>query len=205
MTQMLIEAVHNTSPWEWLAVFSGIAYLLLAMHEHRACWYFAFVNTLIYTLLFWDVSLLMDSALNVYYMGMAVYGWWYWQRGGVDHSPALIRRWPLGKHGLALVFIAFMSLISGYLLSQYTEAAWPYLDSLTTWASVLTTWMVAQKILENWIYWFVIDGLSIILYLDRALYLTALLFAFYVVLVVFGYLNWRKHYQANLSLVGSDG
>ena len=73
--------------------------------------------------------------------------------------------------------VLLLSAASGWLLSQYTGAAWPYLDSFTTWGAVLTTWMVARKLLENWLYWIVIDGLSIFLYIDRELYLTAALFA----------------------------
>jgi len=79
---------------------------------------------------------------------------------------------------------------------RYSTAALPYLDSFTTWGSVLTTWMVARKILENWLYWLLIDSVSIYLYLDRALYLTALLFLAYVVIALLGYYQWRKHYLA---------
>jgi nicotinamide mononucleotide transporter len=73
----------------------------------------------------------------------------------------------------------------------------PYLDSFTTWASVITTWMVARKILENWIYWFVIDSVSIVLYVNRSLHLTAVLFAVYLVIIVFGYRDWRRTWAAS--------
>ncbi len=85
-----------------------------------------------------------------------------------------------------------MTTVSGNLLATNTDAAWPFLDSFTTWASVVTTFMVARKILENWIYSIVIDALSILLYADRGLYLYAALFAAYVVIAVFGYLSWRR-------------
>jgi len=192
----LVEGVAQTSLWEWAAVITGLIYLALAMRENNLCWLFAFVSTVIYTLLFWDVNLLMDSALNVYYMLMAVYGWWYWRRGGLAHSQALIRRWPPFRHGLALIGVLLATTLSGYLMTRHTDAAWPYVDSFTTWASVLTTWMVAQKILENWLYWIVIDAVSLVLYVDRGLYLTALLFAAYVIIVIFGFFNWLKSYRA---------
>ena len=83
-------------------------------------------------------------------------------------------------------------MISGNLLATSTDAAWPFLDSFTTWASVFATFMVARKVLENWIYWIVIDALSILLYADRSLYVYAALFAAYVVIAVFGYLSWRR-------------
>src|SRR5210317_2402070 len=84
--QSLLEAVLAMSPWEAAAVVFAITYLLLAVRENVLCWYFAFASTAIYTVLFWDVSLLMESALNVYYMAMAVFGWYQWTRGGTNGS-----------------------------------------------------------------------------------------------------------------------
>ena len=80
---------------EAVAVALGIAYLLLAVREHIACWYAAFVSTALSVYVFWDVSLVMESLLNVYYMGMAVYGWLQWRGGGLHQGAALpVSRWP---------------------------------------------------------------------------------------------------------------
>ena len=174
------------------AVALGVAYLLLAAREKILCWPAAFLSTALSVHVFWSVALLMESALNLYYMGMAVYGWRRWRRGGGADGKAPVRRWSAGAHVLAVGGILAAALLSGRILAANTEAAWPYLDSFTTWASVLTTFMVARKILENWIYWFVIDGVSIFLYLDKGLYLYAALFAFYLVICVAGFLSWRR-------------
>jgi nicotinamide mononucleotide transporter len=192
----LLQAVRALSAWEATAVVLGVAYLLLAMRESLWCWYAAFISTAIFLVLFWRVSLLMESALQVYYLAMAVYGWWQWQRGGSGHAELAISSWGTRQHLLAVAAVVLVSLASGALLQQYTGAALPYLDSFTTWGSILTTWMVARKILENWLYWLVIDGVSIYLYLDRELYLTAVLFAAYLIIVLFGYRKWLLHYQA---------
>lgn len=189
----VIKQLLETSVWEITAVLLAIAYLLLALRQNSWCWYCAFVSTVIYTLLFWDVSLLMQAVLNLYYMVMAVYGWQQWRRGGPEHRGLAIRRWPLGKHLVAVTSVALLTLISGALLANNTLATLPYVDSFTMWGSVLTTWMVAKKIIENWLYWVVIDGVSIVLYVNTGMYLTALLFASYVIIVIFGYLSWRKH------------
>ena len=191
-----------TSAWELLAVLLAIAYLLLALREYSLCWYCALASTAIFTGLFWDVSLLMESALNVYYMVMAVYGWWQWRgnKGTLTNSGKSaieISTWPLRNHLLAWGAIAGLTVVSGSLLANNTTAALPYLDSFTTWGSVLTTWMVTRKILENWLYWIVIDAVSIFLYIDRGLYLTSLLFVAYVIIVVFGYLSWRQRMVVN--------
>ncbi|MEH6580451.1 MAG: nicotinamide riboside transporter PnuC [Halioglobus sp.] len=193
------QALHALSAWEFLAVILGIAYLLLAMRENLWCWYAAFASTAIFLFIFWNVDLLMESALQIYYLVMAVYGWWQWQQGNQKEEGLAISRWKLSQHLVAIGGIVTISMLSGALLTQYSNAAMPFLDSFTTWGSVLTTWMVARKILENWLYWFVIDAISIFLYLDRELYLTALLFMAYLVIVLFGFRTWLAHYRATSS------
>ena len=193
------EAVQQMSGIELAAVILGIAYLLLAMRESLWCWYAALVSTSLFLYLFWQVDLLMESALQVYYIGMAIYGWWHWQHGGTANAKLEISRWPLRTHLAAIGLTILATIISGALLARYTDAALPYLDSFTTWGSLVTTWMVTQKILENWLYWLVIDSVSIYLYLDRELYLTAALFAVYIIIVIFGYRQWLQHYRATSS------
>jgi len=195
----LIASFLSQSPWEMLAVVLAIAYLLLALAENSWCWFCAFISTAIYTVLFWQVSLLMESLLNIYYMAMAVYGWQQW-RNGSSANDLPISRWSLSQHAMVLLIIALLALLSGFLMSRHTQAAWPFLDSLTTWASVITTFLVAKKILENWLYWIVIDALSIFLYLDRDLNLTAFLYGVYVVLAIWGFVIWRKHFLASRQL-----
>ncbi len=195
--QSLINAALAMSPWEAAAVVFAIAYLLLAVRENILCWLFAFISTAIYTVLFWDVSLLMESALNVYYMVMAVYGYHQWTRGGSNgggepHALA-IQLMTLRQHVLVIALIMVLTLVSGYLLGEHSSAAWPFVDSFTTWASVITTYLVTRKYLQNWLYWIVIDAVSVPLYIDRGLNLTALLFVAYIIIAVFGYLNWRNH------------
>jgi len=196
--QTVVNTTFSMSPWEGAAVVFAIVYLLLAVRENVWCWFFAFVSTAIYTGLFWDVSLLMDSALNVYYMAMAVFGWHQWTRGGVGignepHALA-ISSMTRKQHVLIITSILLLSASSGYLLNEYSYAAWPYVDSFTTWASVITTYLVTRKYLQNWLYWILIDAVSVPLYIERGLGLTALLFVIYIIIAVIGYFKWRKHY-----------
>ncbi len=196
LVSQLLEAVGQMSLWELMAVVLGIAYLLLAVRENILCWYAAFAQTLILTVLFWDASLLMESGLQVYYLAMAVYGWYQWRfHPGSKRDCLPVTTWTMVRHGQVLVVVLLLSSMSGFFLSRGTEAAWPYLDSFTTWASVATTYMVAKKILENWLYWVVIDTLSVFLYADRGLYLMALLFVAYVLIALIGFWQWRNHYR----------
>lgn len=191
---------------ESVAVVTALAYLLLATQERISCWYAAAISTLLYLAIFWRVGLLMESVLQLYYLLMAGYGFWCWRRvQPTGQSRLLISRLRLSWHILAIATISVVSIFTGYLLAHYTEAELPYLDAWTTWSSIFTTWMVTRKLLENWIYWIVIDSVSIYLYWDRELYLTMVLFALYIVIAVFGWYAWLASYRNQAGHKSHDG
>ena len=178
--------------WEAAAVALALAYLLLAIRESVWCWPAGMASTAIYLALFFDARLYAEAALQVFYLAVAAYGWWHWARPA---APLPITRWRAGQQLRALALVAVLAGINGTLLALYTEAALPWLDALVSWGSVVATWMVARKVLENWLWWFVIDALGIGIYMARDLWLTAVLFAVYLVMIVFGYATWRRHWR----------
>lgn len=200
--QSILTAAQAMSIWEVIGVLLGFAYLALIMRQNILGWYAAFGSTAIFSWLFWDVSLVMESALNVYYLVMAVYGWWVWkgiqraqkntQKKAEPITP--IKVWSFNRHVMVVGAIILLSLVTGYGLEKNTSAALPYLDSFTTWGAVITTYMVAQKVLENWAYWLVIDTVAIYLYIDRELYLIALQMLVYIVMIFIGWCMWSKEY-----------
>jgi len=196
MVETLFAQMMASGALELTAVVFAIAYLLLAVREHIACWYAAFVSTAIFLFIFFDVKLYMESGLQIYYLAMAGYGWQQWRKGGNEGATLAISTWNVQQHVIALALIAVGTASSTFLLHTYTDAELPLLDSLTTWGAIVTTLMVARKILENWIYWLVIDAISIYLYLDRELYFTALLFAVYSVIIFFGWATWLRRYRS---------
>lgn len=177
--------------WEVLAVILAVVYLLLAIRQNIWCWAAAAVSTLLYLFIMFQAKLYMESALQVFYLLMAAYGWYEWRHGGAGGDGLQVTRWPLRFHLIAGTLVLLLVFISGGLLSRYSQAALPFLDSFTTWGAVVATFMVARKILENWIYWFVIDVVSIGLYFSRELYFTSALFFVYLFLIVIGYRSWR--------------
>ncbi|MCF1427483.1 MAG: nicotinamide riboside transporter PnuC [Shewanella sp.] len=189
--------VQAMTLWEGVAVILAVAYLLLAMKENAWCWAAAFVSTAIYTLLFWKVALLMESVLNVYYMGMAAYGYWLWTRGGGRYHGVALVSWSWQRHALLIGITALVSVLVGWLMATYTHASFAYLDAATTCFAVMTTFLVARKVVENWLYWVVIDLVSIYLYLNKGLMLTSMLFVLYVGMAAAGYFMWRRDWQVS--------
>ncbi len=180
---------------EPVAVIAAIAYLLLAIRQNIWCWLFAGISTAIYVWLFLAARLYMESVLNSFYFALAIYGWHSWYYGRSDGNELPVVRWPPGVHGVAIAAIVIVASINGYLLQRFTAAAFPYVDSLTTWAAIWTTFLVARKVLENWWYWLVIDAASIVIYWLRDLKLTSLLFVVYVAMIPFGMVAWTRSFR----------
>ena len=184
---------------ELTAVILALAYLVLAIRQNIWCWFCAAISTAMYVYLFARANLYMESLLNVFYFGMAIYGWTVWRSGETD-GELPVSVWPLQVHVYAVSGIIFLAAASGFLLAIFTDAAYPYIDSATTFAAVWATFLVARKILENWWYWLVIDVVSVFIYWTRGLEATAILFIVYVVLIPIGLVawtrSWRQHQPA---------
>lgn len=188
----LLEQAQAFSALEVIAVLMAIAYLLLAIRQNIWCWLCAGLSTAIYVWLFVGAKLYMESLLNGFYFLMAIYGWYVWSSGRTDGHERPVVSWSLNTHVLAITVIVSTSAFNGYLLSRYTDAAFPYVDSLTTWSAIWTTFLVARKVLENWWYWLVIDSASVFIYWVRDLQLTSLLFIIYVIMIPFGIVSWTR-------------
>jgi nicotinamide mononucleotide transporter len=187
----LVSAWHDTSWIELLAAVLALIYVPLAIGQRLSCWIAAFVGSVLYVWVFFSARLYMESLLQAFFAAMALYGFWQWQHGkggGELH----VTRWPVARHGLALLGIVAAAAVNAFLLARFTPAANPFIDSMLTWSSVFATFLVARKVYENWYWWLVIDSLSVCLYFTRHLYLTMLLYGVYVILCVIGMREWRR-------------
>lgn len=208
MTEIFASVINyfHQLPWlELIAMLLSLAYVILAAKGSLWCWPAAFISTALYTFIFYDVLLLMDSALNAYYLLMAVYGYWQWSKktdsdlttnlkGATQLS---IVSWDFTWHIKACSALAIIAIILGYFMATYTPASFPYLDTFTTVYAVFATYLVAKKVLENWLYWIVIDLLSIYLYIEKGLIPTTVLFIIFVGVAAYGYSKWLKLYKNN--------
>jgi len=191
LPQVIDQARAQSVP-EVIAVVAAIAYLGFAIRQQIVCWLFAAISTAIYIGLFIEAKLYMESLLNLFYLVMAGYGWYVWRSGGQGGHDRPVVIWRRSVHLKAIVALGLLSLLSGYLLNRYSDAAFPYVDSLTTWFAVWGTFLVARKVLENWWYWLLIDIASVFIYWSRDLQLTSLLFVVYVIMIPFGIISWTK-------------
>ena len=178
------------------AVFLAVAYLLLAVRRDIRCWIAGIMSSSIYFVLMFTANLYMESILQIFYIFMGVYGFNQWKSDIANTEEISITTWNLKTHLTVLGIILISSYFAGYILDTYTDAKLPFLDSLTTFGALFATYMVAKKILENWIYWFLIDSVSIYLFIERELYLTSILFCLYLIIIIFGFRSWLAVFRA---------
>ena len=188
----LLQSLVGIPPAEWAAVALALGYLLLAVRQNAWCWACAIASSAIYLVLFARSGLQMQAVLQVFYIGMAVYGWRAWRGGLVASGDALpVTRWSVARHAIGIGLVLAVSLLNGWIIARSQGGLVPYVDAIVAWASVLATWLVARKVLENWLYWMAIDAVAAMLYWSQGFHATAVLFVAYVIIAARGYRAWR--------------
>ena len=181
--------------FEVIATVAGAGYAVLAARRNRLCWIAGALSSALAAVLAGLRGLPMQSGLQIFFVGMSVYGWVSWTRQ-LSQGELPVGLWPFQWHLGAALVVMVLSFISAHLLAARTDAAWPYLDSLTTWFSLLATWLAARAKLENWLYWIAIDGVLVFLFYVQDLPFLALLNVLFIGIAAGGYIAWRRKLQA---------
>lgn len=179
---------------EIVATLSGIIYVLLAIRENIWCWLFGIVSSAISIYLFVGAQLYAEAVLYIYYVWAGIYGWYNWGRGAEKGALPVIEL-KFQQHLLWIGLGLVGAILLATLLQTYTNAALPLLDAHTTVFSFIATYFVTQKVLSNWLYWIVIDAVSVGLYWNRELYYLSFLMFFYTIIAIWGFYQWRKQFK----------
>lgn len=179
------------SALEALGFVFGVASVWLMTRENVWAWPLGLVNLAAYIVLFHEARLYADMGLQVVYVGLCLYGWHHWLRGGRDHGAPAVARAPRSALVLSMTLgtAGFFGL--GTLLHALTDAALPFLDSALSAFSLVAQWLQTRKWVENWHVWLVVDAVYVGMYVSRRLYLTAALYAVFLVLAALGLRVWR--------------
>jgi nicotinamide mononucleotide transporter len=175
-------------------VILSLFYVILIALNRRSGWLFGIFASLLSVWLFIEVNLLAESILYVYYVLMGLYGYFFWKYGSADRSSPSISRCPPAFHG-KIVFVSLLLTVLLAELLRYLNSANAYPDAATTVFSFVATWLAAKRVLENWIYWIIIDAFSVWLYNERGLPIYAGLMAVYSLIAVAGFIIWMKEFS----------
>jgi nicotinamide mononucleotide transporter len=193
---VLLSALRN----DWLeatAVAFGIISVYLSVRQNIWSWATAIVNVLLYFLVFRQAKLYADMGLQLVYFALSVYGWYEWLYGGTNRTVLKVSR-ATPKMSLVLATVVMVSVaVLGTLFARATDAALPYLDSTTASTSLAAQWMMTRKVLENWAVWIAVDVVYVGMFIYKSLYLTAGLYAVFIVLAAMGWAQWKRSYAVD--------
>lgn len=183
---------------EILGAFFGIIYLYFSIRKSIWLWPLGLLASGFYIMVYYYSKLYAEMGLQVYYIAVSIYGWYFWlvgQKPDNDRSELPVSK--VTYRGTLVYLLAFVVIYTllYFFLRNYTDSPIPGWDSLATALSLVATWMLAKKILENWVLWIITDALCIGISLYKDLYFTAVLFAVYTTMAFIGYRNWKKSMQ----------
>lgn len=183
---------------EFAAVILSIVYLYFSVREKSALWIFGFISSALYAWVFFHSKLYAEVSIQIYYLAVSVYGWIHWQlldSTTKKNSSEKLKISTIGSskdkfvYFFATVVIYFLYLI---ILKFFTDSPIPYLDSVIGALSIIATWMLAKKKIENWLVFIAVDFFAIFLYIYKELYPTAILFLIYTIMAIVGYNEWNR-------------
>ena len=185
---------------EVLGVITGLVYLYFSVRQIIWLWPFGIISSALFILIFFNSKFYADMGLQVYYLGVSIYGWIYWSRGAVDRdeqSTLPVRR--INRQQALVLSMTGILLLLGivYVLKQFTDSDVPWGDGFTTAGSIVATWMLARKILEHWMVWVVVDIVAAGLYFYKGLYPSFLLYLIFTIIAVVGFYQWKKSISEN--------
>jgi len=171
---------------EILAVAFSITYTVLITYGINWCWPAAIIGSVLFLFLCFKKQLFAETILHLFYIATGVYGWITWETNSEFITESL--GW---NYNIIIILIGIAaSIVAGKLLKRFTSSHLPFVDSFTTIFGFVATLMMIHMVVENWIYWIVIDTVSIYLYSSRGMHIAALLYFAYTLLAINGYYTW---------------
>lgn len=177
---------------EILGALSGLIYLFFSIRQLVWLWPLGIISSLFYTYIFFTAKFYADMGLQVYYFFISFYGWYNWIYGKTGDSGLPVKKASYVLLIILIILTFIITFIIAGVLTNYTDSPLPFWDALTTAGGIVATWMLARKIIEHWLFWIIIDAISMGLYIYKGLYPTSILFFVYFTMAAIGYINWKK-------------
>tara|TARA_B100001109_G_C18864477_1_gene476181 strand:+ start:5212 stop:5805 length:594 start_codon:yes stop_codon:yes gene_type:complete len=192
MNDFLSSILNEGQHYSWLEIIgvsTALIYVYFAAKGNRICFLFGLVSSSIYIYIATDLKYYFDSFINAYYVAMSFYGWFAWGKNSASQQIIKFDN----KEFLTIIFIGLtVSFSLGFIAQNLSDANLPYWDAITTIFSLIATWLVVKKIIENWLIWIVVDFIALFMYFQKGLFLTAILFLIYTIIAIKGYFTWKK-------------
>ena len=198
MWQEILQYAINIDQLELGGLVFGLLAVWFLIKQNILTWPAGIIYISISFVIFWRIQLYGDFILHIFFLFLNVYGWYYWKKGNQNQEVPVTSM--NIKNNLQLAIITgFGILIFGYFLQQLPNlidglapASIPYWDATTSILSVTGMWLTTRKKIENWYYWLAVDIVASIIYMYKGIYFYSFLYGVYILMAVWGYLEWKK-------------
>jgi nicotinamide mononucleotide transporter len=210
---------------EFIAALFGIISVFYAKKENILVFPTGIISTGLYVYLLSQWNLYGDLIINVYYTLMSIYGWYMWSKiiDAKKHHIQISRTNTNDKFKTFGIFIftsifvivvyryynvmpnnlgisesisyAYSNMTSGSL--ENFRKITPYLDTFTTGIFFAAMWLMANKKIENWVFWIAGNIVSIPLYFIKGYGFTGIQYSIFLILAFQGYIAWKKSLNKN--------
>lgn len=180
---------------ELIAALLSLVYLYFSIRKSVWLWPLGLISSLFSVVVYYYSKLYAELGLNTYYIAVSVYGWYhwlFWNKKDNEQMELPVSRITSRQIVIYLIGFVVFSLALYTILKNLTDSPIPFWDAVATSLSFIGTWMLARKILENWLVWIIADGLCAGIYIYKELYFFLVLFIIYTVMAYVGYRNWKK-------------
>jgi nicotinamide mononucleotide transporter len=184
--------IGTMSPIEIAAVVLGLVNVTLVVRRSIWNYPFALAMVALYAWIFWGVKLYSDMLLQGFFFAVNIYGWWYWARSIATEGDVVVERLTPGARAGWVAGCLVATASWGWLMHRYTDAAFPWWDAGVAMASVAAQILQSRRKIESWVLWIGVDVAAIGLYAAKGLMLTPLLYALFLLLSIWGLVDWRR-------------
>ncbi|MGE5349999.1 MAG: nicotinamide riboside transporter PnuC [Actinomycetota bacterium] len=180
---------------EIFGAVTGIAYVILEIRRNILLWPLGIITSAVYIFVFGSNGFYANMGLQGYYLVISIYGWYRWNRlneaqPAADNSD--VKRISAVTAVRCTLTAATLWGLLWVLLDRATDSPVPVWDGLIASLSVVATWMLTRKYIEQWYVWIVANAIAVAVYLASGLYPTAILFFVYFVMAIIGLIKWRQ-------------
>ena len=182
---------------ETIAVILTIICVWLTTKRHILAWPISLIAVVFYAFVFWDAKLYSDFGLQFFFFAQGIVGWITWKRNLEDTSHTKIEKLS-NQNKLYWLSIGIVSyFIVANIMSHYTDAAAPWIDSFVAVFSLIANWLLAKRKIENWWIWITVDFVYVGLFIYKGLYLSAGLYFVLLLIALQGMKSWYLKLNEN--------
>lgn len=172
---------------EIIAVVFTFLSVFFSIKKNVLAWSFGLIGVIAYCLIFFNLNMLGETVLQLIFIVQALYGWYMWNKPK-EELPII----SLDDPQLSFLVATLSSIILSSLLLMSDWSKHPGLDAISTVFSVFANFLLANKVIQTWFYWMIVNVTLVWVFLLENMYPSAILYSAFFIMSFFGYLSWRK-------------